>query len=143
MPSLNQLIGVQRAMIRVRIAVCNRFWGMHIHPTARLSRTAKLDRTYPAGVHIGRESYVAFDAAILTHDMVRGLRCDTHIGERCFIGARSVILPGVRVGDHAIVAAGSIVTRDVPPGCIVGGNPASVLRSGIMTGPYGMIDRPG
>lgn len=142
MPSLNNLIALQRLMIRARIAVCNRFWGMHIHPTAHLSRSAKLDRTHPRGLHVGRHSYVAFDAAILTHDMVRGLRTDTIIGDECFIGARSIILPGVRVGNNAIVAAGSVVTRDVPANTIVSGNPAGVLRSGISTGHYGVLQKP-
>ncbi|WP_019515191.1 acyltransferase [Sphingomonas sp. Mn802worker] len=142
MPSLNNLIKVQRLLIRTRIMVCNRFWGMHIHPTARLSRSAKLDRTHPRGLHIGRHSYVAFDAAILTHDMVRSLRTDTVIGDECFIGARSTIMPGVRIGNNAIVAAGSVVTRDVPANTIVSGNPASVLRADIHTGHYGVLRKP-
>ena len=60
-------------------------------------------------------SYIAFDAAILAHDMTRALRLNTYIGENCFIGSRSVILPGVRVGDGSIVGSGAVVTKDVPP----------------------------
>nr|WP_033927463.1 DapH/DapD/GlmU-related protein [Sphingomonas sp. 35-24ZXX] len=141
MPSLNQLIRLQRAAIKLRIAFANRFWGMHIHPTVRLSTSAKLDRTYPRGIHIGAETYVAFGAAILSHDMIRALRTDTVIGRRCFIGARSIIMPGVTVGDSAIVAAGAVVTQDVPPNTIVGGNPARILRTDIRTGPYGVLQR--
>ena len=44
--------------------------------------------------------------------------------DNVFIGADTVILPGVKIGPNAIVGAGSIVTKDVPPGTIVGGNPA-------------------
>jgi maltose O-acetyltransferase len=50
------------------------------------------------------------------------------IGDDVWIGQRAIILPGVRVGDHAIVGAGAVVTKDVPKGAIVGGNPARVLR---------------
>ena len=52
------------------------------------------------------------------------------IGENVWIGSQAVILPGVTIGDDAIIGAGSIVTRDVPPGATVVGNPArSVSRS--------------
>lgn len=117
----------------------SKFYGMDLHPTCSLSLKAVLDRTNPRGVHVGAYSYIAFDAVILAHDMARGLRTDTYIGERCFIGARALIMPGVSVGDGSIVGAGSVVCRDVPPGTIVAGNPAKVLRSGIRTTRGGCI----
>jgi acetyltransferase-like isoleucine patch superfamily enzyme len=51
------------------------------------------------------------------------------IGDDVWIGHGSMILKGVTIGDRAIVAAHSVVTRDVPSDCIVGGNPARILRS--------------
>lgn len=50
------------------------------------------------------------------------------IGENIWIGMRSVILPGVTIGEGAIVGACSVVTKDVPPLAIVAGNPAKVIR---------------
>jgi len=108
-------------------------YGMDLHPTSSFSLKAQFDKTHPKGVHLGAESYVAFDAVIFTHDMTRGLRTDTYIGSRCFIGARSIIMPGVRIGDQCIVGAGSVVVSDVPAQCIVAGNPAKVIRTGIET----------
>lgn len=54
---------------------------------------------------------------------------DTIVGNDVWIGYESVIMPGVHIGDGAIVAAKSVVVKDVPPYAIVGGNPATVIRS--------------
>ena len=51
------------------------------------------------------------------------------IGNNVWIGENSVVLSGVTIGDGAIIAAGSIVTKDVPPYAIVGGNAAKVLKN--------------
>lgn len=52
----------------------------------------------------------------------------TRIGSDVWIGRNSIILPGIHVGDGAIIAAGSVVTKDVPPYAIVGGNPAQLIK---------------
>ncbi len=113
--------------------------GMEIDQRAWFSLRVHLDRTHPRGIHIGRDSYIAFGAVVLTHDMTRGVYADTRIGERCFIGSHSLILPGVTIGDGAIVGAGSVVTRNVPPATIVAGNPARVIRTGIKTYRFGCL----
>lgn len=53
---------------------------------------------------------------------------DTEIGNDVWIGYEAVIMPGVKIGDGAIIASKSVVTKDVPPYTIVGGNPAYPLR---------------
>ena len=50
------------------------------------------------------------------------------LGVRAWVAARAIVLPGVTIGDGAVVGAGSVVTRDVAAGCTVAGNPARVLR---------------
>lgn len=113
---------------------------MDLDPTCQFSLSAKFDKTYPAGIHVGPYSYITFRTSILTHDMVRGLYLDTRIGSHCFIGAHSVILPGVTIGDQCIVAAGSVVTKDVPSGTLVAGNPARVIKENLRLGPYGRME---
>lgn len=50
------------------------------------------------------------------------------IGNDVWIGARAILLPGVNIGSHSIIGAGSVVTRSVPDWAIVGGNPAKLIR---------------
>lgn len=138
MASLNSYVWLLRPWNRLRWLLYCYFWGMDICPTTKIARSARLDRTYPAGVHIGSYCVIAFDACILTHDMCRNVRAHTYIGSNCFIGGRSLVLPGVRIGDGSIVAAGAVVTKDVPPGSIVAGNPAKVIASNIVVGRYGI-----
>lgn len=51
------------------------------------------------------------------------------IGNDVWIGTQTIILPGVSIGDHSIVGAGSVVTRDIPPWSVAAGNPARIVRS--------------
>ena len=50
------------------------------------------------------------------------------IKKNAWIGAKAMILPGVTVGENAVVAGGSVITKDVEPNTVVGGNPAHVLK---------------
>lgn len=50
------------------------------------------------------------------------------IGDSAWICARAIVLPGVTIGEGAVVAAGAVVTKDVPPWTVVGGNPAQVIK---------------
>lgn len=83
---------------------------------------------------------MAFKARILCHGRTRGLYLDTVVGRNFFIGGRSMILSGVRVGDGCVGGAGAVVTRDVPNGCVVAGNPAKILRENIRVGAYGRFE---
>ena len=51
-----------------------------------------------------------------------------HIGENVFIGAKALIMPGIKIHDSAVVGAGSVVTKDVDPYTIVAGNPAKFIK---------------
>ncbi len=50
------------------------------------------------------------------------------IGKNVWIGGNAVILPGIKIGDNSVIAAGAVVTRDVPPNCVFAGSPAKLIR---------------
>ena len=60
----------------------------------------------------------------------RGLQYnkDVYIGENAWIGACTVIVPGVHIGMNTVIGAGSVVTKDIPDGVVAAGNPCRVLR---------------
>lgn len=64
----------------------------------------------------------------LYREMVAHYSLPIHIGNNVWIGAHSVVLPGVTIGDNAVIGAGSIVTRDIPANTVAVGNPCRVMR---------------
>lgn len=87
------------------------------------------------GVYIGNDvligSYVVL--ATINHDPNPAKRGDNlpasiHIGNKVWIGSHVTILPGVTIGDNAIIAAGAVVTQNVPQNAVVGGVPAKIIK---------------
>lgn len=134
------LFTIRHTILFLRNIYLVKVYGMTIGKQVRISLKANLDRTNPKGVIIGDGSYLAFDATILCHDMARNIMANVIIGKNCFIGARSMIMPGVTIGDQVIVAAGSVVTKDVPSNTIVAGNPARIIKENIKTGTWGILE---
>ena len=86
-------------------------------------------------VTIGRDCLIGTHAIILDNDFHDALRRQdrpeakpVRIGDRVWIGNRVIVLPGVTIGDDAVVGAGSVVTSDVAARSVVAGNPARVIR---------------
>ena len=130
---------VRLIVITIRHFIFSKVYKMNIDKSARISFGTKLDKTNPKGVFIGEESYFASGAILFTHDFSRGLKINTYIGKRCFIGANAIIMAGVKIGDEVIVGSGAIVTKDIPSHSIVVGNPARVIKSGIQTKKFGQL----
>ncbi|MCM2603285.1 sugar O-acetyltransferase [Rossellomorea marisflavi] len=88
------------------------------------------------GIHIGDGSLIGMNVSIATlnHGLDMKTRNTTYaspvtIGKSVWIGSGSTILPGVTIGDRAVVAAGAVVTKDVPEGTVVAGVPAKVVKT--------------
>src|SRR3989442_14887821 len=125
-------------VVRLRRQYLIRVWRMDLGEGTLISLSAKLDKTNPRGIHIGKYTAVAFGAAILTHDSVNNRNRDVYIGDNCFIGSHSIILPGVTIGYSCIMSAASLIVRDGPAGARVTGNPARVVESNLKTAHYGV-----
>lgn len=85
------------------------------------------------GVSIGADTVIAPGAKIISanHSRGNGGHVDAKpvaIGSGCWIGANVIVLPGVTIGDGAVVGAGSIVSRDIPPNVVAVGAPAVPIR---------------
>jgi acetyltransferase-like isoleucine patch superfamily enzyme len=130
--ALHQIVMVLRRQYLIRV------WQMDIGEGSYISLSAKLDKSNPRGIHIGKYTSITFGAAILTHDYINNRHSDVYIGDNCLIGAQSIVLPGVTIGDNCIVSPLSVVARNVPAGSLVIGNPARVVESNLKTGQYGM-----
>ena len=86
------------------------------------------------GITIDDGAMIAANAQLISnnHDLYDRqvlLRKPVHICENVWIGAGATILPGVTVGKNAVVAAGAVVTKDIAPNTIVGGNPAKFIKN--------------
>ena len=88
------------------------------------------------GIYIGDDVLIGHNACLLTLNHVSDpeSRADmypepVHIEDKAWLGSNVTVLPGVRIGEGAIVAAGAVVTKDVEPGTVVGGVPAKFIKN--------------
>lgn len=137
--SLNQLLPLRRKIVGLRKWLIHRRLGVIFDPTVIISLSTRFVSRKPGTIAVGRETLIAFKTLIISYDSRRGVDRPVTIGSRCFIGGGSMILPGVSIGAGSVVAAGAVVAADVPPGCVVAGNPARIVSHDIEVGPYGNL----
>ncbi|GAB7387974.1 acyltransferase [Bacillaceae bacterium] len=107
------------------------FLRMEIGERTAVALMVMMDVMFPEKIRIGANSIIGYNTTILTHEyLIDEYRLgEVRIGSNVMIGANTTILPGVTIGDGAVVSAGTLVNRDVPPGAFVGGNPMRVIRT--------------
>jgi hypothetical protein len=107
--------------------------GLRAHPPLRLAGAGAIDDGFAWAIEIGAHSIIASGVRIIAHDAaIKRLTGYTEvrpvvIGERCYIGAGAIVLPGAVIGDDAIIGAGALVRGEVPAGSVAVGNPARVV----------------
>ncbi|WIG46415.1 heptaprenylglyceryl phosphate O-acetyltransferase [Bacillus halotolerans] len=87
------------------------------------------DIMFPEKISVGTNSIIGYNTTILAHEyLIQEYRIGkVLIGDEVMIGANTTILPGVEIGDGAVVSAGTLVHKDVPAGAFVGGNPMKII----------------
>jgi acetyltransferase-like isoleucine patch superfamily enzyme len=112
-----------------------RYKGVRVGENCRVYTTSF--GSEPWMITVGNKVTITSGVVLLTHDGSTWLMNDekgrrylyrrVEIGNNVFIGVNSIIMPGVKIDDNVIVAAGSVVTKSVPSGVIIGGNPAKII----------------
>jgi acetyltransferase-like isoleucine patch superfamily enzyme len=106
--------------------------GMRVGHAAAVGVMVMFDIFFPQDVTLGDDCVIGYNSVLLCHEFTRHewRRGPVWVGRDVTIGANTTVLPGVVIGDGAIVSAMSLVNRDVPPGAFVGGVPIRMLRNG-------------
>jgi acetyltransferase-like isoleucine patch superfamily enzyme len=104
--------------------------GARIGKDVAVGLDAVLDVFFPELISIGDNTIIGFNTVILGHEFLthEWRTGKVEIGRNVTIGANCTVLPGVRIGDGAVVSAMSLVNKDVPPGAFVGGVPIRSLK---------------
>ena len=113
------------------------FGGGHVHFGKYVYANFNLTMVDDTHIYVGDYTMIGPNVTIASagHPILPELRekgyqynMQVHIGKNCWIGAGSVILPGVTIGDNTVIGAGSVVTKDIPDNVVAVGNPCRVLR---------------
>ncbi|MBP3949988.1 acyltransferase [Bacillus suaedae] len=104
---------------------------MNVGEETAVALMVMMDIMFPERITIGRNSIIGYNTTILAHEyLIEEYRLgDVIIGDNVMIGANTTILPGVTIGDGAVISAGTLVHKDVPAGTFVGGNPMQTIRT--------------
>lgn len=103
--------------------------GMKVGKQTSFALMVMPDIMFPEKISVGNNSIIGYNTTILAHEyLIKEYRIgEVIIGDEVMIGANTTILPGISIGNHAIVSAGTLVHKDVPAGAFVGGNPMQLI----------------
>lgn len=139
---MNPIVKLGHYVRRIRLLVDSGYYpeylrkqGVRIGRNCVILYPSYIDGRLPYLLEIGDDVVISLYVTILTHDAASAWAGDlvkvgrVRIHDHVFIGANTTVMCNVTIGPHAIVGAGSVVSRDVPPNSVVAGNPAKVVCS--------------
>jgi acetyltransferase-like isoleucine patch superfamily enzyme len=114
---------------------CHRWRGIKIGKNVYVGMQCSIDNAYPEYVYIEDNVSIASECLIIAHsnpynhfqDVTSSQVAPVIIKQGAWICVRSLLMPGITIGENAIVSAGSVVTSDVPSRSVVSGNPARII----------------
>lgn len=113
------------------------FGGRHVHFGKNVYANFNLTMVDDTHIYVGDSTMFGPNVTVATagHPILPELRekgyqynMPVHIGRNCWLGAGVIVLPGITIGDHVVVGAGSVVTKDLPSNVVAAGNPCRILR---------------
>ncbi|GEM03916.1 acetyltransferase [Halolactibacillus miurensis] len=109
------------------------FLGMRVGKQTSFALMVMVDLMFPERITVGNNSIIGYNTTVLTHEyLIKEYRLGhVTIGDEVMIGANCTILPGVTIGDGAIVAAGTVVSKDIPAYAFAKGNPVMITETKI------------
>ena len=111
--------------LRLRLYKC---MGVKIVNNVFIGKYSLIDDTFPELISIEDNANISFGVTIVAHDASKRKTDRVLVQKGAYIGTRAILLPGVAIGENAVVGAGSVVTKDVEAGTKVAGVPAKKLR---------------
>lgn len=134
---LKKILGDCGEGVYIEVPFYANFGGHHCHFGNQIYANYNLTCVDDTHIYIGDYTMLGPNVTIATagHPILPELRqkglqynMPVHIGKNCWVGAGAIIMPGITIGDHVVIGAGSVVTKDIPSNVVAVGNPCRIMR---------------
>lgn len=117
--------------LRIKNWLYRTFLNMQVGKNTAFALMVMPDVMFPEKISVGHNCVIGYNTTILAHEyLIKEYRLGrVKIGNNVLIGANTTILPGVTIGDGAIISAATLVHKNVPAGSFVGGNPMQIIST--------------
>ncbi|GAB4072910.1 acyltransferase [Barrientosiimonas marina] len=122
-------LGRYMPLLSVKNWLYRTFLRMKVGKTTAFALMVMPDTMFPEQIKVGSNCVIGYNTTILAHEyLIKEYRIGpVVIGDEVMVGANTTVLPGVTIGNGAIISAATLVNKDVPPGVFAGGNPMQII----------------